>query len=104
MRHADIWPKFVDSSQYMERACRQFDQSYTWGSSNGEIDRPNRANGQPEAGLRDLYVYWIDNVLNDIEARADVWYQATVSSYKASYGSDNDGVAWLKNVLNSTLR
>ncbi|KAF7870544.1 hypothetical protein EAF04_004288 [Stromatinia cepivora] len=100
MRHADIWPKFVDSSQYMERACRQFDQSYTWGSSNGEIDRPNRANGQPEAGLRDLYVYWIDNVLNDIEARADVWYQATVSSYTASYGSDNDGVAWLKNVLN----
>lgn len=101
MRHPDIWPKFVSSSQYVEQACRQFDTSYTWGSRAGELGRPTRAAGRPNAGLRDLYVFWIDYVLGDIEARAASWYQATVPAYTASYGADNDGVSWLKNVLNA---
>lgn len=103
MRHTDIWPKFQASSQWMEQACREFDQSYNWGSRQGEVQRPTRPvtnPPQPEPGLRDLYVYWVDRMLSDIEARARAWYDATVPAYTASYGSDNDGRTWLANVLN----
>lgn len=106
MGRADIWPKFQASSQFMEQACREFDQSYAWGSFQGgaELGRPARPGTnppQPEPGLRDLYAYWIDRVLADIEARARAWYDATVPAYTQSYGSDNDGRKWLANVLNT---
>jgi hypothetical protein len=38
--------------------------------------------------------------LRDIETNGVTWWNAAESQYrKSSYGSDNDGVKWLKNVM-----
>ncbi|KLU86622.1 hypothetical protein MAPG_05634 [Magnaporthiopsis poae ATCC 64411] len=50
MKHSDIWPKFVASSQHTERACQQFDAFYNWGSDAGEVGLPQRAQASPGRG------------------------------------------------------
>lgn len=102
MRNTWIWPKFVDSSQWIEQVLHKFDTRVNWNGNgaenNGQLGRPQRGTGDPEAGLRDLYCYWIDKYLTDIEGRASLWLKATESKYRASYGSDNAGINWLQNV------
>lgn len=100
MRNDLIWPKFTALSQFMERTLRKFDQSYAWGSESDEPARPpNRGNDQPAPGLRDLYCFWIDRHLGQIEATADIWYNAARAKYQGKYGSDNKGIDWPNNVL-----
>lgn len=105
MRRTDIWNKFVETSQYMERIFDDFDYEYTWGTSDavnkGQPTRPTRPGGSniPQAGLRDLYCYWIDKTLADIEQKAAAWLPAATANFRASYGSDDDGKRWLDNVL-----
>ncbi|KAI0523939.1 glycosyl hydrolases family 18-domain-containing protein [Xylaria bambusicola] len=99
MRSSWIWPKFVASSQFMEQRLHEFDELYTWGSEADEPGRPQRATGQPAAGLRDLYCYWIDDHLGSIEAEAERWWNAARPQFEARYGMDDDGIKWLRNVF-----
>lgn len=103
MRNTWIWPKFIESSQHMEEVLHEFDTSFNWngnGAENvGQLGRPQRGVGDPAAGLRDLYCYWIDKHMSEIEGSAALWLQAAEPKYRASYGSDNAGISWLQNVL-----
>ncbi|EMD68575.1 glycoside hydrolase family 18 protein [Bipolaris sorokiniana ND90Pr] len=104
MRNTWIWPKFVESSQFMEEMLHEFDTSFNWNGNgavnNGQLGRPQRGVGDPMAGLRDLYCYWIDKHLTEIEGTAAVWLQAAEAKYRASsFGSDNAGIQWLQNVM-----
>jgi chitinase len=106
MRNTVIWGKFVASSQHMEQTLAEFDANFNWNGQNaenvGQPGIPQRAAGQPVAGLRDLYCYWIDMFLRDIEAKGVAWWNAAEPAYRqSSYGSDNDGIKWLKNVMNA---
>ncbi|KAL5040878.1 hypothetical protein BDW71DRAFT_212673 [Aspergillus fruticulosus] len=106
MRNTMIWNKFRASSQHMEKTLHEFDTEYQWsgnGAANqGQIDLPQRAANQPTAGLRDLYCYWIDQLLGEIEANGVNWVRSATANYRASsYASDNAGRKWLDNVLNS---
>lgn len=102
MRRDEVWPKFVATSQYMEKVLKQFDDEYPWNGNGrinvGEPGIPNRPN-QPTAGMRDLYCYFIENVLTNIESRADSWLTTATSNYKADFGTTKDGKNWLDNVL-----
>ncbi|GAW17905.1 hypothetical protein ANO14919_073740 [Xylariales sp. No.14919] len=99
MRNSWIWPKFKASSQWMEQRLQEFDDTYTWGSEADEPGRPQRATGQPSAGLRDLYCFWIDFHLGSIEERGEQWWNAARPKFQAGYGSDDDGKKWLDNVF-----
>lgn len=104
MRNTIIWDKFKTSSQHMENVLNDFDVNFNWNGQNpentGQLGRPTRAAGEPVAGLRDLYCYWIDKHLTDIERKAAAWLVTAEANYRASsYATDNDGIAWLKNVM-----
>ncbi|KAH7322711.1 glycosyl hydrolases family 18-domain-containing protein [Stachybotrys elegans] len=102
MSHPDIWPKFTATSQHMENVWKQFDDEYDWGGpdSAGEPGLPTRTTGQPRAGLRDLYCYWIESELRNIEARADTWVDTATRNYRKDFGGRPIGDRWLANVLN----
>ncbi|KAL2752063.1 glycoside hydrolase family 18 protein [Sodiomyces alcalophilus JCM 7366] len=103
MRRDEIWPKFTATSQHMENVLDEFDSSYPWSGTghgnNGQPGIPNRASGQPRAGLRDLYCFWIEAVLANIEARASGWLTATTANYRSAYAGEPQGKKWLDNVL-----
>lgn len=107
MRHPDIWNRFVASPQFMEQKCREFDQAYPWNTNNantaGQLGRPTRAAGQPELGLRDFYVYWIDVHLATTEASGSTWFAAPRQKYVASsYGQDDAGKKCLASEMSPT--
>lgn len=107
MRRADIWAKFVETSQYMENVFDDFDIAYPWDTNNainqGQLTRPPRPDGKkiPLAGLRDLYCYWIDMTLAGVEQRAAAWLPTATANFRAKFGNDDDGKRWLDNVLKS---
>lgn len=52
------------------------------------------------AGRRDLYCYWIEKHLTEIEGTAAIWLQAAEAKFRASsFGSDEAGIKWLQNVM-----
>lgn len=105
MQIREVWGDFRKSSQWIERTLAQFDQTYPWEGknliNNGEPTRPQRKDGQPTAGLRDLYCFWIDTYLDDIEKLAATWVHEATKNYKNSFGSTRDGEDWRKEVLGS---
>ncbi|KAM6537148.1 hypothetical protein FALCPG4_003094 [Fusarium falciforme] len=106
MRRTEIWTRFVETSHAIEQIFDDFDIKFKWGGldpmNEGEPDRPtDRVKGQPKPGLRDLYCYWIDMTLADIEATAATWLTAATANFKADFGDSQDGKKWLANVLNS---
>lgn len=98
MRHPDIWNIFRTASQGMETAMHEFDMSYKWGSEKGEPKLPRRSEDQPKAGLRDLYCYWIDMELSNIETKAGIWHTQAKTNFEAEFRSSggNDATAWLE--------
>jgi chitinase len=99
-----IWNKFCASSQFMEKTLHEFDTDYQWSgngpANQGQIGRPQRTANQPMAGLRDLYCFWIDQLLGQIETNGANWVRSATANYKASsYASDDAGKKWLNNVL-----
>ncbi|KAL6232551.1 hypothetical protein BDW75DRAFT_242830 [Aspergillus navahoensis] len=106
MRNTMIWNKFRASSQFMEKTLHVFGNDYQWtgnGVANqGQVGLPRRAANQPTAGLRDLYCFWIDQLLGEIEAKGVNWVLSATANYRASsYASDDAGQKWLNNVLNA---
>lgn len=102
MRRDEVWPKFIATSQHMEKVLKQFDDEYPWNGNGrinvGQPDIPNRPS-QPKAGLRDLYCYFIESILTNIEKRADTWLTTATSNYKADFEATKDGKKWLDTVL-----
>ncbi|KAL2817250.1 hypothetical protein BDW59DRAFT_166064 [Aspergillus cavernicola] len=106
MRNTMIWNKFRTSSQFMEKTLHEFDNDYQWtgnGAANqGQVGLPQRIANQPTAGLRDLFCFWIDQLLGEIEANGVNWVRSATANYRASsYASDDAGQKWLNNVLNA---
>ncbi|KPM42249.1 hypothetical protein AK830_g4355 [Neonectria ditissima] len=103
MRRAEIWPKFVSTSQYIEDILDDFDMEHPWTETKamnvGQPGIPNRAKGEPAAGLRDLYCFWIDYELGRIEQKAASWLTTATTNFKAEFGSSFDGKKWLDNVM-----
>lgn len=98
MRNDDIWDIFTEASQGMVRVMHEFDESYKWGSENGEPKPPSRSGKQPTAGLRDLYCYWIDMELAKIEGTAGLWQTEAKAKFEAKYKArgSRDATNWLK--------
>lgn len=106
MRRPEIWAKFVETSQAIEEIFDDFDLEYEWDKNkpmnDGQLKRPtNRVADQPVPGLRDLYCYWIDMTLAEMEGTAATWLTAVTSKFKAQFGDSSDGKKWLANVLTS---
>ncbi|RSL86650.1 hypothetical protein CEP52_015770 [Fusarium oligoseptatum] len=107
MRRPEIWSKFVETSQAIEDVLDDFDLLYKWDEKKpmnvGQLQRPTDRDDdtQPMPGLRDLYCYWLDMTLAEMEATAVAWLTAATANYKADFGDSPDGKKWLANVLNS---
>lgn len=82
-----MWAIFVDASQGIEKALADFDSTYKWKSEPDELGRKGGT-----GGLRELYCYWIDIYLKDIETRAETWRAQARASYLAEYGNK----AWIR--------
>ncbi|XP_014561636.1 hypothetical protein COCVIDRAFT_11746 [Bipolaris victoriae FI3] len=98
MRNSWIWPKFVDSSQYMEQTLREFDTSFNWNDNgagnNGQLEAKFRASsfGSDEAGIK-----WLQNVMTPrgpISARNLVFLHSNQVPHRFNPGSPNP-VRWL---------
>ena len=98
MRNSEVWKIFISSSQGIEVVLHEFDESYKWGSEKDEPGRPIRIAGQPKAGLRDLYCYWIDMELANIETTASTWRAAAKTNFESRFGSSGGAQArnWLR--------
>lgn len=98
MRNTEIWNIFKTSSQGIEAALHEFDESYKWGSQKDEPERPKRGTGQPSAGLRDLYCYWIDMELGNIETLAGIWHTGAKAEFEAEFKNSGSSPAtvWLQ--------
>ncbi|RSL60097.1 hypothetical protein CEP53_005571 [Fusarium sp. AF-6] len=107
MRRPEIWSRFVETSQAIEEVLDDFDLLYKWDEkkpmNDGQLQRPTDRDEdtQPMPGLRDLYCYWLDMTLAEMEATAAAWLTAATANYKADFGDSADGKKWLANVLNS---
>lgn len=103
MRDVAIWNKFRDSSQKIEEVLRTFDTTYPWGGNNplnqGEPKRPSRGSNQPQAGLRDLYCFWIDGHLSTMEGLMGRWHSAAVTAYKGKFQGTTTSDNWVKKKL-----
>lgn len=97
MNDNNIWAKFTETSLLVEQDLQIFDTTYAWGNQSGELGRPNRTN----AGLRDLYCYFIDQYLGTIEANAGNWATRARTQYDGRYSKDNAGINWLNTELNA---
>ncbi|KAL2672954.1 hypothetical protein Neosp_013672 [[Neocosmospora] mangrovei] len=95
MRRPEIWAKFVETSQAIEEIFDDFDLEYEWDKNNpmndGQLKRPtDRVADQPMPGLRDLYCYWIDMTLAQMEDKAAKWLTAATDKFKAQFGDSLD--------------
>jgi hypothetical protein len=98
MQHPTVLGIFQLTSQLIESSCLDFDQHYTWNRGAGELGRPNRAPGQPQPGLRDLWCYFIDQYLRTIEANARLWPQSVQQTLMAdSNFAGTEGQKFLNN-------
>ena len=103
MKRPEIWRKFIDTSHHIENVLQQFDEAYPWGQSgvysDGEPGLPDRIAGQPEAGLRDLYCYFIDQTLARIEVKGRNWLALTTNNYNAKFSGTPAHHDWTTRVL-----
>jgi chitinase len=95
MKNPLIWPKFTEASTPIEQTLIVFDQTYPWNEPRNMPDRPNRASGESQAGLRDLYCFWIDLYLSQIDDAAAAWVDLAKSEYVRLYGQSTTGKKWL---------
>jgi chitinase len=83
MKDDTIFNKWQATAHDIETALQDFDNAYGWnGAEPGELGRPNR----PNAGLRDLWCYFIDRYMATIEANIPAW----TSSVQNTLQNDRD--------------
>ncbi|KAK7516918.1 uncharacterized protein IWZ02DRAFT_505504 [Phyllosticta citriasiana] len=78
MNDEDIWRVFTETTKSIEDVLEDFDAKYGW-EDEGMLIRPEREEGQPAAGLRDLWCYFIDSTLTKIDWQAIEWAIAAKS-------------------------
>ncbi|KAG8353315.1 hypothetical protein FVEN_g8694 [Fusarium venenatum] len=104
MNLPEIWAKFYDVSRHMETVLEQFDREYLWGQdtihSDGELGLPDRIPGQPEAGLRDLYCFWIEKILGEVEIAARDWLTQATNQYDARFKGTPRHQDWTSRIFN----
>ncbi|MCJ1330911.1 hypothetical protein MMC10_007598 [Thelotrema lepadinum] len=95
-----IWHKFQITSQLVEQSLHEFDMSYSSHDPANQVTRPTRANGQPRAGLRDLWCYFIDKYLQAVETKGRLWTTAARSTFADNpMSKGSEGQDWLNTVL-----
>ncbi|KAK8229398.1 hypothetical protein HDK90DRAFT_536250 [Phyllosticta capitalensis] len=72
LNHGTIWRVFTETTKSFEDVFANFDNQYGW-ADEGMLGRPEREEGQPTPGLRDLWCYFIDALLDDVEWQASTW-------------------------------
>ncbi|KAK8238672.1 hypothetical protein HDK77DRAFT_492721 [Phyllosticta capitalensis] len=107
MSDETVWGIFTDTSKSLEDVFGSFDVAYDW-VDDGVLGRPDREEGQPPAGLRDLFCWFMDALLHDIEERAITWAldtHALFDSDKLIENPDNpnEKEEWLGQFVNGIL-
>ncbi|RDW92951.1 uncharacterized protein DSM5745_00273 [Aspergillus mulundensis] len=102
MKIPAVWATFVEASQGIAVALYEFDEEYIWGSEQDEIGLPPNVTPDKRGnrGLRELYCYWIDVYLRDIETRGETWRTAARANYQAEFGN----TGWLQQFDNGDMR
>ncbi|KAK8208100.1 hypothetical protein IWZ01DRAFT_542684 [Phyllosticta capitalensis] len=72
MKHETVWGAFTATTQAFEDVFEDFDGSYGW-NDEGMLGRPEREEGQPTAGLRDLWCLFIDSRLDIFSTQGSDW-------------------------------
>ena len=90
MKIPAVWAIFVDASKGIEQALSDFDSEYDYNSEPDALGIPNRTKGT--RGLRELYCYWIDTYLKDIETNVETWRAQARANYQTKYGN----TGWLR--------
>lgn len=98
MKIPAVWEIFVDASKGIEQALAEFDSEYDYDSEPDALGVPKRTGST--AGLRELYCYWIDTYLKDIEARVETWRSQARANYLAKYGN----TGWIRQFDAGDLR
>lgn len=92
MRRSDIWSKLVGTLD-------DFDLEYPWDDnkamSDGQLELPNRDSSKDQsiAGLRDLYCFWRDYTLANIESKAADWLTAATANYRTEFGAAKNNIS-----------
>lgn len=96
MKNPIIWGKFQETSKLIEDTLADFDTTYAWDDLPTDmLPRPSRAQGEPLAGLRDLYCFWIDLYLALIDVNAAAWVTSAHDRFQQLYGTTAGGRQWL---------
>ncbi|KAL4904299.1 hypothetical protein BDW74DRAFT_185624 [Aspergillus multicolor] len=102
MKIPAVWAIFVDASQGIATALREFDIVYDWGAEQDAVRLPPDTEDATigNRGLRELYCYWIDVYLRDIETSGETWRAAARTKYLAEYGN----TGWIQQFENGYMR
>ena len=92
----NIWDKFAGPSNGIEEVLWTFDREYPWGHTVGEPTLPQNAQ---DPGLRDLYCFWIDGYLANIEKAASVFADSAKTWFETSHGGSPTGKQFLDSML-----
>ncbi|KAL9118258.1 MAG: hypothetical protein Q9187_005199 [Circinaria calcarea] len=93
----NIQTKWQETSKAIENVLITFDSTYAWNDL-GQLQRPAR----PNAGLRDLYCYWIDTYLRRIENNAAAWATNAKNTLEnTAQGTGQEGKNWIATALTS---
>ncbi|KAK8186916.1 uncharacterized protein BKA78DRAFT_298012 [Phyllosticta capitalensis] len=84
-----VWGILQETSQALEDLFGQFDVQYDW-ADEGALGRPDREEGQPPAGLRDLFCYFIDARLHHMEERGVDWALSAIETFKTKVVENPD--------------
>lgn len=95
LKHPTIWSKFQETSKLIAETLEIFDTTYAWNDKQEMLQRPTRAPGEPRAGLRDLYCFWIDQYLGMIDVNAAAWVTSARTRFEQLYGGSPGGRKWI---------
>lgn len=83
----------------IEGIMDDFDKQYKWNDP-GMLVRPTRQPTQPRPGLRDLYCFFIDAYLREIEKKSSAW--AIAAKQELASDSKTDGAekqSWIRTAM-----
>lgn len=83
----------------IEGIMDDFDKQYKWNDP-GMLVRPTRQSTQPRPGLRDLYCFFIDAYLREIEKKSSVWARAAKQELESDSKTDGaEKQSWIKTAM-----
>ncbi|KAK4097654.1 glycoside hydrolase family 18 protein [Parathielavia hyrcaniae] len=88
-----VWHKFMRVTNWIDLVCYYADEQIDWSLADG----PKNSAGKPS--LRALWVHFIEDYLEQIEAKAGAWAQLAASDYAKYHASKQGEPAWSKNAF-----